>query len=55
MTDIYYNKIGTVIDIGENPYLEQVCVSMDDFPACNGREYKNRFWYTAEELNKTAD
>lgn len=21
----------------------------------NGREYKNRFWYTAEELNKTED
>ena len=55
VTHIWYDKIATVIDIGENPYLEQVCVSMDDFPACNGREYKNRFWYCAEELNAMED
>lgn len=51
-TDI---EIGMKVIVRPINFAKHEQEMMDDFPACNGREYKNRFWYTAEELNKTED
>lgn len=43
----HFNKIATVEEIDR---LNQVRVSIDDFPNCNHRTYHNRFWYMKDEL-----
>ena len=44
---IYYGEKGTVIGVDT---LDRYIVAMDDFPDCNCRVQKNRFWYDAEEV-----
>lgn len=45
---IWYGATGTVIEISRF----HACIALDDFPNCNGRKQKNRFWANFDELEK---
>lgn len=43
----HYGKKATIIGVDT---LNRYIVAMDDFPDCNYKAQKNKFWYNAEEV-----
>ena len=45
----YYGTKGTVIGLDT---LRRMIISLDEFPECNNRKWRNSHWVNGEELEK---